>query len=283
MVRPGVHPGAGILHTVGEGVRHLQIRRRARFLHMVAGNADAVPLRHVLRRIREDVGDDLHRRQRRIDVGVADHELLEDVVLDGPGQLRRLHALLLGGDDIERQDRQDRSVHGHRHGHFVERDPVEQHPHVGDRIDGHAGHAHIARHAWIVGVVAAMGGQVERHRKTLLARRQVAPIKRIAVLGGGEARVLAHRPRPGDVHRRIGSPDIGRNTGHRVQVIQPLEIAGRIKRLHVHQFGGLPHELLGRFPGFLFETRGPIGMALAAARRVLGVQVDVGKIGNTTH
>ena len=57
------------------------------FLHVVAGDRDRVELRHVLRRVPDDVGDDPHRRRGRVDVGVADHELLEDVVLDGPGEL----------------------------------------------------------------------------------------------------------------------------------------------------------------------------------------------------
>ena len=51
----------------------------------------------------------------RVDVGVADHELFEDVVLDGPGELLLGDALLLGGDDVAGQDRQHRAVHGHRH------------------------------------------------------------------------------------------------------------------------------------------------------------------------
>ena len=43
------------------------------------------------------------------------------------------HALLLGGDDVERQHRQHRAVHGHRHAHLVERDAGEQRAHVVDR------------------------------------------------------------------------------------------------------------------------------------------------------
>jgi hypothetical protein len=37
-----------------------------------------------------------------------------------------LDALFLGGDDVERHDRQHGAVHGHRHAHLVERDAVEQ-------------------------------------------------------------------------------------------------------------------------------------------------------------
>ena len=70
----------------------------------------------------------------RIDVGVAHHEFFEDVVLDRARQFGVRHALFLGGDDIEREHRQHRAVHGHRHAHLVERDAGEQRAHVVDRI-----------------------------------------------------------------------------------------------------------------------------------------------------
>jgi hypothetical protein len=66
----------------------------------------------------------------RIDVGVADHELFEDVVLNGPGELVWRHALFFGRDDVERHHRQHRAVHGHRHRHGVERNAVEKLAHV---------------------------------------------------------------------------------------------------------------------------------------------------------
>ena len=113
--RPASMPGAQVLHPVGEGVGQLQVGRRPGLLDVVAGDGDGVVARHLLRGVGEDVGDDPHRGLRRIDVGVADHELLEDVVLDGPGQLLGRHALLLGGHDVEREHGQHGAVHRHRH------------------------------------------------------------------------------------------------------------------------------------------------------------------------
>ena len=134
--RPARRPGRPqVLHAVGERVGQLQVGRRPGLLDVVAGDGDRVEPRHLLRGEREDVADDPHRRLRRVDVGVADHELLEDVVLDGPGQLLRRHPLLLGRDDVERQHRQHGAVHRHRHAHPVQRDAVEQLPHVVDRVD----------------------------------------------------------------------------------------------------------------------------------------------------
>ena len=171
------------------------------------------------RGVGEDVGDDPHRRLRRVDVGVADHELLEDVVLDGPGELLRRHALLLGGHDVERHHRQHRAVHGHRHRHLVQRDAVEELPHVEDRVDGHAGHADVARHPGVVGVVAAVGGQVEGDRQALLAGGQVAAVEGVGLLGGGEAGVLPDGPGLVDVHRRVGAAQERRQAREGVQRI----------------------------------------------------------------
>jgi hypothetical protein len=38
--RPAATPGADVFDAVGERVGELQVRRRARFLHVIAGNRD---------------------------------------------------------------------------------------------------------------------------------------------------------------------------------------------------------------------------------------------------
>ena len=50
---------------------------------MVATDADGIEPRHMGAAVAEDVCNDPHARTRRIDVGIADHELLEDIVLYG--------------------------------------------------------------------------------------------------------------------------------------------------------------------------------------------------------
>ena len=150
--------GAEVLETVGQGVGQLDVGGGAGLLHVVAGDGDGVELRHMLRGVLEDIGDDLHRRQRRIDVGVAHHELLEDVVLDGALQLVLRHALLLGGDDVESQDGQHGAIHGHGDGHLAEVYLVEEDLHVEDAVDSHAGFTDVADNALVVGVVAAVCG-----------------------------------------------------------------------------------------------------------------------------
>ena len=212
-VETGCDTGPHVLHTVGQRVGQFEIRRRSGLLHVVAGDRDRVEARHLLAGEREDVGDDPHARSRRIDVGVADHELLEDVVLDGPGELIRSDALFLGRHHIEGEDRQHCAVHGHRHAHLVEWDAVEELPHVEDRVDRHTSHADVAGHPWIVGVIAAVGGEIEGDRQTLLASRKVAPVEGVGLLGGGEPGVLTDRPRLIDVHRRVRTTDEGRQPG----------------------------------------------------------------------
>ena len=176
--------------------------------------------------VAEDVADDPHRRRGRIDVGVADHELFQDVVLNGPAQLLRIDALLLGRDDVERHDRQHGAVHGHRDRHLIERNLVEEDLHVLDRIDGHACLAHIADHALVVGVVAAVRGQIERDGQALLSRREIAPVEGVRFFRRRESRVLADGPRLQRVHRRIRAAQKRRHARRVVEVLEPGEIRG---------------------------------------------------------
>ena len=107
--------GPNVLQPIGQRVTQFDVGRRARFLHVVAGHADAVEARHFACRVGKDVAHDAHGWLRRVNVGVAHHVFLQNVILDGAGQLPVGHALFFGGDDVEGHDRQDRAVH--RHGH----------------------------------------------------------------------------------------------------------------------------------------------------------------------
>ena len=234
---PGREAGADVLDAVGQRVGELEVLRRPGLLDVVAGDRDRVEAGHLRRGVAEDVGDDPHARLGRVDVGVADHELLEDVVLDGPAELLRLHPLLLGRGDVEREHRQHGAVHRHRHRHLVERDAVEEGPGVVDRVDRHAGHADVAAHPRVVGVVAAVGGQVEGDAEPLLAGREVAAVERVGLLGGGEAGVLPDRPRLGRVHRRVGAAQERGQPRPGVERVEPLEVLGPVDRQDVDPLG----------------------------------------------
>ena len=141
------------------------------------------------------------------------------------------HALLLRRDDVEREDRQHRAVHRHRHAHLVERDAGEERAHVVDRIDRDAGHADIAADARMVGIVAAMGREIEGDGQALLPGREVAPVEGVGILGRGEAGILPDRPGLVDIHRRVGAAQIGRQAGQAVDEGQALAVGRRVDRL----------------------------------------------------
>ena len=140
-------------------------------------------------------------------------------------------ALLLGRHDVEREHRQHGAVHRHRHAHLVERDVVEQLAHVEDRVDRHAGHADVAGDAWVVAVVAAVGGEVERDRQALLAGGEVAPVEGVGLLGGREPGVLADRPRLVHVHRGVGAAQERDDARVGVEEVDAREVVGGVDGL----------------------------------------------------
>ena len=227
------------------------------------------------RREGEDVGDDAHRGLGRIDVGVAHHELFEDVVLDGARELRGRHALLLAGDDEQRQHRQHRAVHGHRHRHLGERDAGEQRAHVVDGIDRHAGHADVAAHARMVAVVAAVGGEIEGDRQALLPGGDVAPVEGVGILRRREAGVLADGPRLRDVHGRVRPAQERRDAGIAVEEVEAGGVGRRIGALHRDAFG--------RQPGIAGSDPLPRRLASGAPRQRPPRQLDLGEVRYPAH
>ncbi|MCY1531857.1 hypothetical protein D9M68_670970 [compost metagenome] len=266
--------GLHVLLPIGQREGQFQCLVGAGLLHVVPADRDRVELRHVLGRVLDDVADDLHRRLGRVDVGVAHHELFQNVVLNRSAQLVLRHALLFGRDHIARQHRQHGAVHGHGHTHLVERDLIEEDLHVLHRVDRHAGLAHVAGHARVVRVVAAVRGQVEGHTDALPARGQRLAVEGVGFFGGGKAGVLADRPGPHRVHGGLRTADEGLETGQRVGVRQVRRVGRRVQRLDADAVGREPvqrgHVTAGR--GFLgrlgpgFESGGlEFGRVLALA------------------
>ena len=232
--------GTEVFQAVGEGIGELDVAGGAGLLHVVAGNGDGVELRHILRGVLEYVGDDAHREFRRVDVGVAHHELLEDVVLDGTCHLFEFGALLKAGVDVEGEYGKHGAVHCHRHGHFVKGDTVEEHLHILYRANAHAGFAYVAHYARMVGIVAAVGGQIEGYREAFLARREVAAVEGVGFGGGREAGILADGPGPDGVHAAIRTTEEGGKAGYVVEVFHPLKIGFCVDGFYGDQLGGEP-------------------------------------------
>ena len=240
----GINPRSQVLQTVGQRISQLDVGRSPSLLHVVAGDRDRVELRHILRRVLENIGDDLQRKFGRVNISIAHHELLQDVVLDRTAELVERAALLQTGHDVERQHRQYGAVHRHRDGHLIQRNAVEQHLHILHRADRHAGLADVADYARMIGVVTAVRSEVERHRKPFLAGSQVTAIERVRFGRGRKTGVLTDRPRTHHVHRTVRTAQERRDTGGIIQVLHAFEVFGRIGSFH--------GDVLGSYPGLVF-------------------------------
>ena len=220
--------GLHILLAIGQRESQLQRLVGAGFLHVVTRDADRVELRHVLRGVLNDVADDAHGRRGRVDVGVAHHELFQNVVLNRPAQLVLAHTLLFRRHHVAGQHRQHGAVHGHGDADFAERYLVEQNLHVLHRVNRHAGLADIARHARVVAVIAAVRGQIEGHAHALPPRSERLAVKGVGFFGRRKARVLADGPGPHRIHGRLRTAQVGLKTRQRVGVGQVLDVLGRV-------------------------------------------------------
>ena len=205
-VESGLDTGTDVIQPVGQGIGHLNIRGSTCFLHVISGDRNGVELRHLLGGEFEDVCNDLHREFRRIDVGIPYHKFLEDIILNRTGKLLQFGSLLERSDDVKGHNGQNGTVHGHRYRHFAERDLVEENLHVQDGVDGHSRLPHIAGYPGMVGVVSAVGSQVEGNRQALLTGCQIPPVKSIGLLGRRKTGILTDRPGLHHIHRGVGTP-----------------------------------------------------------------------------
>ena len=136
---------------------------------MVARDGNTIKPRHVFRGVSKNVGNQPHAGGRWIDVGIADHELLQDVVLDGSAEVAQGHSLLFRGDNVKGQNRDDRAIHGHRNGHAIQGNALKEALHILDAVDGYARFSDVAHHPRMVAVIAAVGREIKGHAEAHLA------------------------------------------------------------------------------------------------------------------
>ena len=143
-IEPARDSALYVLEAVAQGERELLCGRGARLTDVVTRNRDRVVLRGVLRAPLEHVDDAAQRGLRWEDPGMLCLVLLQDVVLDGaPEHIGRDPLFLRGGDvETEEDDRGPVDRHGHRHA--IQRDPLEEPLHVGERRDRDATDTHLA-------------------------------------------------------------------------------------------------------------------------------------------
>ena len=117
---------------------------------MVPADRNGVPFRHLTRRPREYISHNPQRRTRGIYVGPTRDIFLQDVVLDSPADLPRVRALFPGDQEVERQQNRRRRIDGHRGAHVIQTNAIQQHLHVGQRINGDTHPSHLARRQRVV-------------------------------------------------------------------------------------------------------------------------------------
>jgi hypothetical protein len=98
----------------------------------------------------------------------------------------------------------------------------------------------------MVGIVAAVGRQVEGDRQPLLPAGQRLAIEGVGILGGREAGILADGPGTLGIHRRARAAGEGREAGQRIDMRQAFQVFGGIERLDGDALGRLPVQLVQR-------------------------------------
>ena len=186
--------GVAVGDAVGEREGHLLNRVGACVAEVRACHRDRVEPRHLGRAELDGVGDQPQRRLRRPDPGAARGVLLEDVVLDGAGELGPRHPLLLRGGDVERQQDRSGAVDRETGADLVQGDAVEQDLGVGQRVDRDPDPTDFLAELGIVGVVPALGRQIQCHRQPGPALIQQIAVAAVGLLGRPESRILPERP-----------------------------------------------------------------------------------------
>src|SRR4051794_7100940 len=119
----------------------------------------------------------------------------------------------------------------------------------------------------MIAIVAAVGGEIERDRKPLLAGREVAAVEGVGIFRRGEPGILPDGPGLVDIHGRVGAAQIGRDPRPGLEEVDAFEIAFRIARLYWNSLRREPRlsATAGRRAGGVFESY--IGKVRYAAHR----------------
>ena len=226
-IEPAAPRPLHVLDAVVDGECQLLQRGRAGLANVIAADGNGVEARRELGAELEGVDHQPHRRRRRIDVFLLRDVFLQDVVLDGAGNLLPVRALLLGDRQIHRPQDRCRRVDGHRDRGLLQVDAVEEDLHVLQRIDGHAALADLALAERMVAVVAHQRGQIEGDRQSAAAVRQQIFVALVGLLRRGEAGELAHGPHLAAIAGGVNAARVRRLAGI-VQVLFVLPVCGKI-------------------------------------------------------
>ena len=202
-------------------------RGRSGFANVVAADRDGVEARRKFRSELEGVDHQAHRGRGRIDVFLLRDVFLQNVVLDGAGNLLPVGALLFRHHQIHRPEHAGRRIDGHRRGDLFEVDAVEEDLHIFERIDGDAALADFAFAGRVIGVVAHQRGQIEGDREPAAAVFEQIFVALVGFFGRGEAGEHAHRPELAAVAGRMNAARVGRLAGI-AEVLIVVPVGGQI-------------------------------------------------------
>ena len=95
-----------------------------------------------------------------------------------------------------------------------------------------------------------MGGEIEGDGETFLAGGEVAAVEGVGIFSGGEAGVLADRPRLVGIHGGVGAAAERGDAGEVVQEVEAGRIGGGVQWLHRNALRRFP-QLRSGFTGQL--------------------------------
>ena len=191
-----------LLHRIGPGLAHVH-----------AGDRQGVPLGRMVEAVLDQIGGQPQRWPHREDIRAARHVFLEDVILRRALQCGQRNAALLRHGKVERQHHRRGGIDGHGHADRLDRNTVEQHLHVIDRINRDADLADRAKRLRRIRVVADLRGQIESNCERLLVQAKQVLEALVSLVRGAEAGIGPDRPKPAAVHGRIDPTRIGSLAG----------------------------------------------------------------------
>ena len=202
-----------VLDAVVDGEGQFLQRGRAGFADVVAADGNRVVPRREFRAELEGVDHQPHRRRGRVNVFLLRDVFLQDVVLDGAGDLLPVGTLFFRDHQVHRPQHAGRGIDRHRGGDLFQIDAVEQDLHVFQRIDGDAALADFAFAGRMIGVVAHQRGQVEGHRESAAAVLQQILVTLVGFLRRSKAGEHAHGPELAAIAGRVNAAGVGRLAG----------------------------------------------------------------------
>ena len=228
-----------VLDAVVNGEGQFLQRGGAGFADVVAADGDGVEARRELGAELEGVDHQAHGGRGRIDVFLLRDVFLEDVVLDGAGDLLPVGFLLFGDHQVHGPQHGGGRIDGHGGGDVLQVDAVEEDLHVLERVDGDAALADLALAHEVVGVVAHQGGQIEGDGQPGAAVGEQVLVALVGFLRRSEAGELAHG-------------------------VQLAAIAGGVNAAGVRRLAGIAEI------GVVFPVFGQVGLGVKAANGVAG-------------